>query len=135
MARTTLTSDQFFLAIIAALTKRGLTSTTLSPKLDAQFEKAYMMLLQLSDEVGVEPTFSYRTNKLHGVSKVLRDTIDSASRNDIVSLENPSFKRMKPKLSEKAVEFHLKRLPISELTVNQIVDSCFADLLNHEAAA
>jgi hypothetical protein len=120
---------------MAALTKRGLQSTALTPRLDQQFEEAYAMLLRLGDEAGVEPTFSYRTNQLHGVSKVLRDTIDAASRNDVVSLENPSFKRMKPKLTPKAADYHLNRLPISEEVVNSIVDACFSELLTNEATA
>jgi hypothetical protein len=129
MPRATLTSDQFFLAIIAVLTKRGLTSVMLTPDVDSKFEAAHALLLKVEKKAGVQPNFSYRTNRLHGVSRELRDTIDSASRNNIVSLENPSFRRMKTKLTVAAADFHLARLPISENCIAMIVDECFSDLV------
>lgn len=129
MPRATLTSDQFFLAVIAVLTKRGTDYVMLTPELDEKFEAAYTMLKKMSGKIGVSPDFSYRTNKLHGVSRILRDTIDSASRNNIVSLENPSFRRMRSKLTAAAADYHLARLPIKEKDINQIVDKCFSDLV------
>lgn len=136
--RVTLTSDQFFLGIIAVLTKRGLKSLMLSPDLDGKFEAAYKSLLKSGKKTGIEPNFSFRTNRLHGVSRVLRDTIDAASRNNVIALENPSFRRLRSKLSPAAVDFHLSRLPISEEFINEIVDECLSDLVpdqNAETAA
>ena len=129
-----LTSDQFFLAIMAVLTKRGFKDALLTPELDEKFEAAYTLLLTISKKAGVAPNFSY---KLHGVSGVLRDTIDSASRNRVVSLENPSFTRIRTRLTEQSANFHLARLPIREEYINSIVDSCFSDLThkNEQTAA
>lgn len=129
MAPRTLTSDQFFLALIAALTQRGFSTTVLTPEIDRKFEDAYTVLLRLSKKANVEPNFTFRTNKLHGVSRVLRDTIDAASRNHIISLENPSFRRMSSKLTPRAASYHLARLPLDRAYVDQIIDEALSELV------
>jgi hypothetical protein len=115
--------------LFAVLTKRGFQDAVLTPDFDSKFEAAYVHLLKLGRKAGVTPNFNYRTNKLHGVSSALRDAIDAASRNSVVSLENPSFTRIRTKLSEQSASFHLSRLPIAEDIVTAIVESCLSDLI------
>lgn len=94
------TSDQFVTGVLCGLVLKGVKEIKLvNTMADARFEKAYGYLVEHLDQYDVEPDFSLLTNRYHGDSETLRETLYAVREQGVVAINNPSFKTVEIKLA------------------------------------
>ncbi len=106
-----ITADDLFAAIVSVLRKQGVTTLKLTPKLDEKFEEVYTSFRAQCPQDEVLFNFSFKRNRIHGDSSKLRETLYAARHNNIVSLENPSFKPVTIKVSDTAADSYIRSIP------------------------
>lgn len=117
----TLSADEFFNAVVATMRLRSHDARAIDSQLDRSFEATYQALKRVANDQGVRLTFRVRTHPVYNDSPLVRELIDAGSKNHIVDVSNPTFKRMNPKLSVAEAEALLDRLPIDRAEFERIV--------------
>ena len=121
-----ITADQFVLGLLCELRLRGITELKLSDSgTDRKFGQAYQRLVARSGELGVSPDFTIFEDRFHGDSQVLRETLYSARDKRIVAINNPSFKVVEIRLSEKSASEYLDQEPVARGVFSELVDAYF----------
>lgn len=129
---TLITADDFFLAVIADLRLRNVETLAINSDLDQKFEKAYEEFSKGEKAGDYFTNFSFKTNPAHGDSKQFRETMYAARFNDIISLDNPTFFRLRIKLSEEEAKRFVSAFPQRDL-IGKVVSDVFAPELLENA--
>lgn len=103
--------DDFITGMIAALARRERTTVALRP--DAFYpamEKAFQELEQWATTNGTEVTFWFRVDPVHADAPDVRNAITRAVRDDLVSLDNPTYQHMRIKINRLYADQYLAAL-------------------------
>ena len=120
-----LSADEFFIAVVAALKLSGQSAVDINTDLDQAFERIYNAVRDRAKENCIHMPFRIKINPAYGDSTFLRELIDAGSKNNVVDVANPSFKRMRPKLTDDQAGFFLARLPIDRAWFQELVAAQF----------
>jgi hypothetical protein len=121
------TSDQFVAGIISVLALQDKRKFILTDaELDQKFEKAYVDLIECEEQLGITSNFSFYVDPLHGDSVCLRDTLLGAKENELIALNNPTFRTFDIKLDQRRAERYLQKSPMPRTFLEDIVAKHFA---------
>lgn len=123
----TLSADEFFNALVSYLRLHRYESLPINEELDRAFASAFRALKEKSVGLQLRLPFRIFPHPTYGDSELLRELIDAASKNNVVDVSNPSFKRMKPKLSENEADHFLDSLPFPRQILEDIAREAFRD--------
>jgi hypothetical protein len=79
------TAEEFVSLILATLKLRAPDQDLQDNELDWRFERAYEVLSENEDKLGVTPNFTFYRHPLHGNSVSLRDALVSACEKGLLS--------------------------------------------------
>lgn len=110
-----MTVDDFITGLLAqlALGQRRVVPIN-DEAFDAAVERAFLRLEEVAPEYNLDIRFWISRHPFHGDSPVVRQAISAAIQRDLVSLDNPAYKRMRLKISEHDAKTLLERLPGGE---------------------
>jgi hypothetical protein len=96
----TLSADDFFTGFFAALAARGAqTVARRGPDFDRSLASAFTIFRDASRALGLSVTFYVRPHPVYQDSITVRDGIASAVRRGLISLDNPTFQRIRLKIN------------------------------------
>ncbi len=120
------TSGQFVTGLLCALKLHGVAKLRLiGSQTDEAFAKAYADLVGRMKELDVVLDFSLATDRYHGDSETLRETLYAARQKGIVSINNPSFKTVEIELDDEEAREFLNRLPLPPEYFDSMVEKYF----------
>jgi hypothetical protein len=106
------TAPEFVTAVVAAVALRDVdVIPDTGAELDQLFEKVYDKFINLPNGKIASPTFTFRTNALHGDSSVFREALYAVNKSGAISLDNPEHRDIRIQLSKSAARSLLSRPP------------------------
>lgn len=109
-----ISADLFVSGLLVALAEKGQSTVTIRDnKFDEVVELLYNDLKSREATSNFSLRFRIVRSKIHGDSKVLRDSITHAAKRDLVSIDNPDFLVIRSKLSKSKATDFLDNLPVS----------------------
>lgn len=124
--RNILTADQFVAGIISVLALKNRKRFKLrDTELDQMFEHAFEMLVEQEDQLAIKPNFTFFLDPIHGDSVSLRETLLAAKEKELIALNNPTLHTFDIKLDDERARRYLKKLPIPESFLTDVVNRYF----------
>ncbi len=129
--RVSMTADDFFTGMIAALAIKGERSISIrEDRFDRAMELAYRELLRRAEKEALDVEFRIRRHPLHGDSQTIRACLSSAIQNDLVSLDNPEYQDLRIKIDANDARRVFEWLPGSEELFSDLADELLTSFSN-----
>lgn len=121
--RQVVTLDDFMTGLLAGLAKRNKRLFSLRETFYDAAMKSYRELKRWSEENGAEVQFRVAPNPYHGGAPAVRDGITEAVQRDLVSLDNPTYLRMRIKITPGIADRYLEELPGGTELYDRLTDT------------
>lgn len=110
-ARPVITLDDFITGLLAGLAKRRKRVIPLREAFYTGAVASYRELAEWSKDGAAEVSFWVNQDRYHGDSPAIRTGITEAVQRDLVSLDNPTYQRMRIKIAPDIADRYLDKLP------------------------
>ena len=121
--RQTVTLDDFITGLLAGLAKRNKRLFSLRETFYQAATESYRELERWSEAHDADVQFWVAPNQFHGGAPAVRDGITEAVQRDLVSLDNPTYLRMRIKITPAIADRYLEGLPGGSALYEQLTDT------------
>ncbi|MGA2240671.1 MAG: hypothetical protein ABSH11_01340 [Verrucomicrobiota bacterium] len=107
-----LTADDFFTGLFSALALKNWSVISLrNDQFDAAVADVFSLLQTIAKKENYNLRFRVRLHPLHSDSSTVRDSVTSAIKRNLISLDNPMFQDIRLKMSKMEAQSYLTTLP------------------------
>jgi hypothetical protein len=118
-----LTADDFFTGLFSALALKDWSVISLrGDRFDAAVARVFSVLERIAKKDGYDLRFRVRLHPLHSDSSTVRDSVTSAVKRDLISLDNPVFQDIRLKMTKTEARGYLSTLPGGEVLFSGLAD-------------
>ena len=120
----TLTEDDFFSGLFAALALRGWTALSLrDQRVDRAAAAAFDDLMRRAQEEHLDVLFRIRLHSLHGDSLTFRNSVYSGAQRGMLSLDNPEYQDVRRQISQIEARRILQDVPGGERLFGDLAET------------
>ena len=110
-----LTADDFFTGLFSALALNGWSVISLrEDRFDGAVASVFKKLEEVARQKHLDLRFRVRLHPFHSDSSTVRDSVTSAVKRDLISLDNPVFQDIRLKMTKPEARGYLSSLPGGE---------------------